>query len=99
MDKYKYVTGIECPVCGDKIWSRHRHDFRSCECGYSNIDGGRDYIRTVWGCLPPLEVRQALGVVIFSRSPTDEEYEIMNEFNSCMGVPPLIRIRVQGVET
>lgn len=43
------VTGIECPKCKDQIWSRHRHDCRSCKCGYCYIDGGRDYLRVGYG--------------------------------------------------
>lgn len=39
------VDGIECPLCGDQIWSRHRHDFRQCTCGKTFVDGGRDYLR------------------------------------------------------
>lgn len=44
-----YVTGTQCPLCKEKIWSRHRHDFRYCNCGYCAIDGGREYTRTVYG--------------------------------------------------
>ncbi len=43
------VAGIACPRCGAQIWSRHRHDFRYCPCGYCYVDGGRDYLRFGWG--------------------------------------------------
>lgn len=36
---------VECPECGELIASIHRHDFRSCGCGKTYIDGGRDYLR------------------------------------------------------
>jgi hypothetical protein len=39
------VSGVKCRVCGDEIWSRHRHDFRYCKCGECFVDGGRDYLR------------------------------------------------------
>lgn len=39
------VTGVQCPKCGEKIWSRHRHDFRHCKCGAIFVDGGREYLR------------------------------------------------------
>ena len=39
------VQGIQCPECGEKIWSRHAHDFHPCGCGYCAIDGGREYTR------------------------------------------------------
>lgn len=39
------VIAIECPQCGYIIYSRARHDFRSCKCGDCNIDGGFDYVK------------------------------------------------------
>ena len=36
------VLGVPCPVCGDVLWSRNRHDWRECGCGAGFIDGGRD---------------------------------------------------------
>lgn len=34
-------------MCEDVIVSRHRHDFKFCQCGETFVDGGRDYLR--WG--------------------------------------------------
>ena len=39
------VQVLECPTCGDLIFSRARHDCRHCTCGGSFIDGGFDYVR------------------------------------------------------
>lgn len=39
------VSSITCPECGDIIFSRARHDYRSCTCGKYHIDGGFDYLR------------------------------------------------------
>lgn len=39
------VKGIECPHCKDRVYSRSVHDFRSCECGKSFVDGGKEYLR------------------------------------------------------
>lgn len=36
---------IECAKCGDHIRSMNRHDFRSCKCGETFVDGGSDYLR------------------------------------------------------
>jgi hypothetical protein len=36
---------IECPECGDIIASLHQHNFQTCECGKTSIDGGREYLR------------------------------------------------------
>ena len=42
------VTGLTCPRCGDFVYSRARHDFRSCRCGAIFVDGGFDYWRCGW---------------------------------------------------
>lgn len=39
------VTGVQCPVCWQRIFSTHRHDMRYCFCGTTFVDGGRDYLR------------------------------------------------------
>ena len=36
-----------CPHCGDQLISRHIHDFVTCSCGKSSLDGGLDYVRTL----------------------------------------------------
>lgn len=36
---------IECPNCHTIIASIHRHDFQTCSCGETSIDGGLDYLR------------------------------------------------------
>jgi len=39
------VNAITCSKCSDTIYSRVRHDCRSCSCGKVYIDGGFDYLR------------------------------------------------------
>ena len=39
------VNAVQCPECKDIIFSRARHDFHYCSCGYVFIDGGFDYCR------------------------------------------------------
>jgi hypothetical protein len=39
------VFAIRCLKCKCTVYSRARHDYRSCECGEVAIDGGFDYIR------------------------------------------------------
>ncbi len=34
-----------CLKCNTYIFSRHRHDYVTCECGSLSVDGGMDYIR------------------------------------------------------
>lgn len=47
------VTAIKCDKCFDIIYSRARHDFRSCTCGSVSIDGGRDYTKISFRENPP----------------------------------------------
>ena len=37
--------GIQCQDCGQHVFSEHRHDYKSCKCGASAVDGGNDYLR------------------------------------------------------
>lgn len=73
------VSGIECPRCGAQIWSRHRHDYRGCPCGYCHVDGGRDYLRFDWGIPYPhygtLE-EQAFAIAETERVGMPKEVEI-----------------------
>jgi len=43
------VSAIKCPICKDIVFSRARHDYRSCTCGYCAIDGGFSYKKVSWG--------------------------------------------------
>lgn len=38
-------TGVYCKKCGTIVYSRARHDMRSCPCGAVFIDGGFDYLK------------------------------------------------------
>jgi len=42
------VNAITCPRCGDTIYSRTRHDYRSCSCNEVAIDGGFDYVKITY---------------------------------------------------
>lgn len=39
------VNTVTCPKCEVEIYSRAHHDFHSCYCGETMIDGGFDYLR------------------------------------------------------
>jgi len=39
------VSCIQCPNCGDIIYSRAHHDCNTCSCGDVFIDGGFSYTR------------------------------------------------------
>lgn len=37
------INANKCLMCGDTVFSRARHDFRSCYCGNLSVDGGTFY--------------------------------------------------------
>ena len=37
------LYAYKCPTCRTLVYSRARHDMRSCPCGDIAVDGGRDY--------------------------------------------------------
>ena len=45
--KYKkvIVNKARCLICNQVLESTSSHDFKSCNCGNLQIDGGHDYIR------------------------------------------------------
>lgn len=79
------VTGIQCPRCDEKIWSRHGHDFRYCGCGYCFVDGGRNYLRTGHGVTPD---KPNDGYI------TREEWAAIDEENKRIGVPKMVTMFV-----
>ena len=42
------VNGAVCCNCKTFIQSKHRHDFKTCECGYISVDGGMSYAKRSW---------------------------------------------------
>ena len=38
-------NSAQCLKCGEKIVSKHRHDYVTCSCGNISVDGGLDYCR------------------------------------------------------
>lgn len=39
------LNAVKCLYCKDTIFSRTIHDFRTCSCGKTSIDGGFDYTK------------------------------------------------------
>jgi hypothetical protein len=42
------IKALKCECCKTIIFSRARHDYRSCACGAIAIDGGFDYQKVCW---------------------------------------------------
>jgi hypothetical protein len=54
------VKTVTCPQCQVEIYSRARHDYHSCYCGKTTVDGGFDYLSYGWASkevLPKVRVR------------------------------------------
>lgn len=47
MDSVILSNQIKCLSCGESIYSVQRHDFQTCSCGKSSVDGGMAYLRRV----------------------------------------------------
>jgi len=45
--EYIISNQVECIICGDRPFSGHRHDYKSCKCGNVSVDGGQSYLRRV----------------------------------------------------
>jgi hypothetical protein len=50
------TNAVKCFTCGDIIFSRARHDFRSCECKEVAVDGGFDYTKISFMKHAPIKV-------------------------------------------
>lgn len=71
------VNAIKCGRCGDTVYSRARHDFRSCTCGAVAADGGRDYFKC---CFNPEIPHETLTIKVDATAR--ELYDDWNQFNS-----------------
>ena len=80
------VTTITCPGCKETIYSRARHDMKSCSCNGVFIDGGTEYTR-IGGTLVELaNIKQA------EITATKQElYDDWNTRGSRYGVIPDIK--------
>ena len=49
MSNYIVTNQVRCTECGDEPFSMHRHDYVSCNCRKTAVDGGQDYLKRVGG--------------------------------------------------
>lgn len=78
------VTAFKCPKCGETVFSRVRHDFRSCSCGTITIDGGFDYTRVLYS--PDIEPPKPFPLEV--EQTHDELYADWNLRKDKFGVIP-----------
>ena len=74
------VNALECPTCGDLIYSRDRHDFHYCSCEEIAVDGGFDYLRIAFKKVLPKTVR------IYVDATKEELFEDWNQRINKFGV-------------
>ena len=39
------IKAYRCKVCEDILFSRAKHDYRTCSCGKISVNGGIEYLR------------------------------------------------------
>jgi hypothetical protein len=49
-------------MCKDIIFSRTRHDYRSCSCGEVSIDGGHHYVKICFKTKMPVIIDKFINV-------------------------------------
>jgi hypothetical protein len=45
IQKMAFHAAVHCKNCNEVIYSRYRHDHRSCGCESVSVDGGKDYTK------------------------------------------------------
>ena len=50
------VVGVQCSKCKDIILSRAHHDYHTCSCKDTAIDGGRSYLSVTFATVSPKRV-------------------------------------------
>ena len=71
------VAAVTCNGCGDEIYSRARHDFRSCKCGKTHIDGGFDYVKA--GFDPSVGFSQRIRYVDATRAELYQDWNLQKD--------------------
>lgn len=84
------VIAIKCPLCDWTIYSRARHDFRSCKCGAVSVDGGFDCMKCAWD---QNRVPTPVAFELKVDATKKELYEDYNNYNDKFGaIPPVQRV-------
>lgn len=98
------IYGLQCPVCKIRIFSFHRHDFKSCGCTNNVfIDGGFDYCR--WGFKDKkpktvlfnyrldqnyLDLKKKTLILVLGRNPSSKNLDWDTPF---LGAPSYTRLK------
>lgn len=84
------VPAVKCPECKDIVFSRARHDCRSCSCGKVYIDGGfGEYLRVGGSSkIIQINVKQTKKDLYDDWNEGHDKYGIINECNKTDGNSP-----------
>ena len=66
-------NAARCLECDVLLYSRHRHDYRTCACGNLMVDGGADYIRRGFRDLSKIQEVEYWPVPAGFNPPVEEE--------------------------
>lgn len=78
------INAIQCPSCGDIIYSRSRHDFHWCSCHSVAIDGGFHYMKVSYKNDIPKSIELDLDIT---------EKELHNDYNKGIDKYGLIKTK------
>jgi len=56
------INMAECSACRQVLISTHVHDFRTCQCGKTAVDGGREYLKRMGSEWTELSVHEINGI-------------------------------------
>lgn len=71
---------IICPSCLTGVYSRARHDFRTCPCSLCFVDGGMDYMR--YGYAETDENYNGVSKIISLKYPVKKtKQQIYDDYN------------------
>lgn len=74
------VVAVECKDCNSIIFSRSRHDCRSCICGNISIDGGRSYVKLTTKDSSKVGRQYHLTISIPNSELVDDYYNNSNKY-------------------
>ena len=88
---------VICLSCGDKIVSKHRHDFVTCTCGAISIDGGQEYLRRVGDFTNAIDFSWELSDSLY-RACADAVEEAIDTNRNKFGIANAVlrRLRLAG---
>lgn len=89
-------NAVICNKCGDCIFSKHHHDFVTCQCGAISVDGGQSYLRRVGDLSACSDISWSIADEIYEECAAAVEEAIdtnRNKFGIANAVLRALRMR------